>query len=156
MRIFSAIALFVLWIVLSASYELIHIALGAIVASVVIWINPKGTQQADRIVWHRALLYIPWLFVRIMKSGFHVSRLILQPSLPIKPELITHETPLRSDGELVVLGNSITLTPGTITVEATAGKIIVHAIDQSAQEDLLKGRFDEKVGSLFAARENSQ
>ena len=156
MRIFSAIALFVLWLVLSGSYALGHVVAGAIVALIVAWINPAGSPHMRRFSWLSALGYAPWLFGRIIKSGLHVSRLILHPALPIKSELIQHKTNLSSDGELVVLGNSITLTPGTITVEVAPGELIVHAIDASSHQDLSKGLFDEKVSRLFSTKGGGQ
>ena len=149
MRIFYTIALFVLWLVLSASYNLAHVAFGAIVAFVVVWLSPKAPPQVRRFSWTTLITYVPWLFVRVLRSGFHVSRLILQPGLPIKHELVKHKTDLTSDGELVVLGNSITLTPGTITVEVTPGELIVHAIDSASQQDLTEGALDAQVGRLF-------
>lgn len=156
MKIFPVIALFVLWLVLSASYDLIHVVMGIVTAAVVVWINPTGTPSTRKFSWLSAIGYMPWLFGRVLKSGFHVSKLILHPALPIKPELIHHKTNLRSDGELVVLGNSITLTPGTITVEVAPGELIVHAIDAPSQEDLLRGVLDDKVGRLFPMKEGDK
>ncbi len=154
MRFLSAIALFALWMVLSASYNVAHVALGAVVAIIVVWLSPKAAPNARRFSLTAAIAYVPWLFIRVLKSGFHVCGLILKPGLPIKPELIKHKTELSSDGELVVLGNSITLTPGTITVEVAAGELIVHAIDPSSQQDLVSGALDRKVGQLFTAKES--
>jgi multicomponent Na+:H+ antiporter subunit E len=156
MRIFSAIALFALWLVLTASYDLIYVVMGAVTATIIVWINPKVTPSTRKFYWLSAIGYMPWLFGRVVKSGFHVSTLILHPALPIKPELLHHKTNLRRDGELVVLGNSITLTPGTITVEVAPGKLVVHAIDAPSQEDLLRGVLDDKVGRLFPTKERDQ
>ena len=88
-------------------------------------------------------------------SGVHVSRIILSPTLPISPRLIRHQTKLKSDGELVVLGNSITLTPGTITVEVAPGELVVHAIDEASSADLVEGVLDARVGRMFSTREDS-
>ena len=152
MRIFSAFALFVLWLVLSASYNVLHMATGAVVASMVVWLSPTGAPHVRRFFWLAALMYVPWLIGRILKSGFHVSRLILDPALPIAPELVRHKTKLSSDGELVVLGNSITLTPGTITVEVAPGELTVHALDAASCEELKSGVFDDRVGRLFSVK----
>jgi multicomponent Na+:H+ antiporter subunit E len=105
------------------------------------------------VSWLAALSYLPWLIGRILKSGFHVSRLILSPSLPIAPRFIRHQTMLESDTELVVLGNSITLTPGTITVEVAPGELLVHAIDEASCADLADGVLDSKVGRVFSAKD---
>ena len=156
MRFFAAVALFVLWLVLSASYDLIHVVTGAVVASLVVWLSPSGSSYVRRFSWMAALAYIPWIFGRILKSGLHVSRLILDPALPIAPELVHHKTNLSSDGELVVLGNSITLTPGTITVEVKPGELIVHAIDAESHQDLSRGIFDNKISRMFLPKEDNQ
>lgn len=156
MRIFTVIMLFGLWLVLSASHNFVHLALGALVAAIVVWLNPKSKTSAKKLSWGSAIAYIPWLFVRILKSGLHVCRLILQADLPIKPELIEHKTDLTSDGELAVLGNSITLTPGTITIEVKPGKLVVHAIDGYSQQELTSGVFDARVRQLFTANESSK
>ncbi len=154
MKIIAAIALFFFWFVLSGSTNPLHITAGVIVASAIAWLNPAGTRRIRRVSGLSAVLYVPWLFGRIMKSGFHVSRLILSPTLPIAPELITHKTRLTSDGELVALGNSITLTPGTITVEVAPGELLVHSIDEESRKDLLQGVFDAKLGEIFLSRED--
>ena len=120
------------------------------------WINPKAAPSTRKFSWLSAIGYMPWLFGRVLKSGFHVSKLILDPALPIKPELLHHKTNLRSDGELVVLGNSITLTPGTITIEVAPGELIVHAIDAPSQEDLVSGVLDDKIGRLFPMKERDK
>ncbi|MDG2090400.1 MAG: Na+/H+ antiporter subunit E [Gammaproteobacteria bacterium] len=156
MRFFAAFALFVLWLVLSASYNVLHMATGAVVASMVVWLSPTAAPHLRQFSWWAALMYVPWLIVRILKSGFHVSRLILDPALPIAPELIQHKTKLSSDGELVVLGNSITLTPGTITVEVAPGELIVHALDAPSCVELKSGLFDERVGRLFSVKEDQK
>lgn len=155
MRYITAIALFILWMVLSASTNPAHVLLGAVVSIFIAWINPDGTPGMKGYSWLYALWYGPWLLGRIIKSGLHVSRLILSPSLPIHPELIQHKTSLKSDGELVALGNSITLTPGTITVEVAPGELLVHVIDSSSQQDLSSGAYDEKVSRLYSAKGGS-
>ncbi len=153
MRILTAVILFALWLVLSSTFDLAHVAAGAVVAVLIAWMNP-ALPHMRRLSWPAAIAYQPWLLGRILKSGLHVSRLILDPKLPIAPKLISHQTSLRSDGELVALGNSITLTPGTITVEVAPGELIVHAIDEESGKDLLDGRFEAKISGVFAGQED--
>ncbi len=156
MRFLAAIALFALWLVLSATLHPAHVALGAVVASVVAWLTPPGPPMQRRVSLPAALGYLPWLLVRVVKSGIHVSWLILNPRLPIAPRLVQHKTDLKSDGEIVVLGNSITLTPGTVTVEARPGELLVHAIDAESTRGLESGEFDAKVGTVFKPRNGEQ
>lgn len=156
MRIVSAILLFAFWLLLSASYDPAHVVAGAFFAGVVAWLNPPRAATTRKVSWLAVLGYLPWLSGRILKSALHVSRLILDPTLPISPRLIRHKTELRSDGELVVLGNSITLTPGTITVEVAPGELVVHAIDEASGADLLEGVLDAKIRRIFTYKEDAR
>jgi multicomponent Na+:H+ antiporter subunit E len=156
MRILSALFLFALWLVLSASNDVAHVVAGAAVALLVVWLNPTRERRGSGASWLSGLAYLPWLTVRIIKSALHVSRLILSPSLPISPRFVRHQTELKSDGELVVLGNSITLTPGTITVEVEPGELLVHAIDEASSTDLTEGVFDARVSGIFATQDDKQ
>ncbi len=154
MRVLAAIALFALWIALSASYNPGHLIAGAVFSIAIAWINPVGLARLQGLSLVSAITFVPWLFVRILRSSLHVSWLILRPSLPISPRLIHHKTKLRSDGELVVAGNSITLTPGTITVEASPGKLLVHALDEESGADLTGGALEERVSRVFPRQED--
>ena len=150
MRIIGALLLFAFWLLLSDSYNAAHLGAGAVFASLVMWLQPVGTPPIRKVSWFAMLMYLPWLTGRILKSGMHVCRLILSPALPISPQFIQHTTKLRSDGELVVLGNSITLTPGTITVEVAPGKLVVHAIDDASATDLNDGVLEAKIDRIFS------
>lgn len=156
MRMIGALLLFGFWLILSATYDVAHVVAGAFFAGVVMWLNPQTRTATRKVSWLSALSYLPWLLARIFKSALHVSRLILDPALPISPRFIRHQTALKSDGELVVLGNSITLTPGTITVEIEPGELVVHAIDEASSLDLSGGVLDAKVSGLFTTRESVQ
>jgi multicomponent Na+:H+ antiporter subunit E len=104
-----------------------------------------------RLAW-----YFPWLIGRILKSGLHLSVLILHPALPIDPRMIRHQTSLPEDSGIVLLGNSITLTPGTLTVEVDGQNLLVHAIDDKSAEDLTGLHFDRKIARVFGGREGTQ
>lgn len=156
MRILGVLLLFAFWLLLSASFDVGHLAAGVFFAGVVMWLNPPRPAWDRKLSGLAALGYLPWLTGRILKSGFHVSRLILTPSLAISPKLIRHQTKLMSDGELVVLGNSITLTPGTITVEVAPGELVVHAIDEASSKDLREGVLDDRISRMFSARNGSR
>jgi len=155
-RVFAVIGLFALWLALSASYHPAHIVVGLALSVLVVWLNQVGSRRTLRVSPLAAIAYLPWMLGRILKSGLHVSRLILHPSLPIAPRLIHHMTKITGHGELVVLGNSITLTPGTITVEVSPGELVEHAIDEASSEDLRSGTLENKVAGVFTATENTQ
>jgi len=96
------------------------------------------------LTW-RALLYWPWLIVEIVKANIDVAKRILIPSIGISPTMIRIKTSQTSDLGKVVYANSITLTPGTISVEIANDEILVHALSKSGAEDLLTGEMDRRV-----------
>ena len=57
---------------------------------------------------------------------------------------------------VVLLGNSLTLTPGTITVEVNSNEIIVHAIDDASGKDLIERRFERRIGQVFPPRKTAK
>jgi len=143
-------ALFLLWILLSASFDWIHLGLGVLVSFGVAWVNSGHAHFVPKFrLWLKVLLYLPWLFYKIIQSSLHLSKLILHPALPISPQLITVDSKLRHHGAVVLLGNSITLTPGTITAEVDRNKLIVHAIDKISGDDLASGQMEKKIAYIF-------
>ena len=143
-------ALFVFWILLSASFEWIHLGLGLIFSFAVAWINSGHSPFVPKFrLSLRVLLYVPWLFYKIIQSGLHLSKLILDPALPIDPRLIPVQSKLRHHAAVVLFGNSITLTPGTITAEVDRNNLIVHAMDKDLGEDILSMQMESKIADIF-------
>ena len=81
-------------------------------------------------------------------ANIHVARLILDPKLPISPSMIEVKATQDSDLGRVIHANSITLTPGTVSVELEGDVILVHAISQEAAEGTLEGGIDRRVTAL--------
>ena len=131
------------------------------------WINSGHSPFVPKFrLWGNILLYLPWLFLRIVESSLHLSKLILDPALPIEPRLIRVETHLGRRAAVVLLGNSITLTPGTITAEidhdvvheslaaeADSDALLVHAIDEASARDVTSGRLEAKIAEVFKNEE---
>ena len=146
----NTLGLFGVWLVLSGRYDLFHVMTGLLVAGGVAWLNTGFAHSAwHGFPWLRAVFYIPWLFLRVVQSSLHLTKLILGRSLPIKYRLISYRSQLKHQGAIVVLGNSVTLTPGTITVEVNGSHLLVHAIDEAAGEDLTSGRMEKKIAEMF-------
>lgn len=95
-----------------------------------------------------ALTYWPWLAWEIVKSACNVTRLILDPKLPISPTLIKVKASQKTRIGVNIYANSITLTPGTISVDVEANTISVHAITAQGSEDLMEGTMDRRVSVL--------
>ena len=146
--------LFVVWVALSASFEWMHLGLGLICSFAVAWVNSGHSPFVPKFrLWLRILLYLPWLFYKIVQSSLQLSKLILHPALPIAPQLISVETKLRHRAAVVLLGNSITLTPGTITAEVDRNKLIVHAMDNVLSEDVASKQIESKIADIFKDEE---
>ena len=151
----KAMALFVFWVLLSASFEWIHLGLGLIFSFSVAWINSGHSPFVPKFgLWLRILLYLPWLFYKIIQSSLHLSKLILHPALPIDPQLISVESKLRHHAAVVLFGNSITLTPGTITAEVDRNNLVVHAMDKVISEDVASKQIESKIADIFKNEES--
>jgi multicomponent Na+:H+ antiporter subunit E len=147
-------ALFGMWVMLSGQFDPVHLGLGMVLSFFVAWINSGHSPFVPRFqLWGRMLLYLPWLFVKIVQSSLHVTRLILDPRLPIHPRLIRYESKLKERAAVVLLGNSITLTPGTITAEVNGQVLLVHAMDEASGEEVTSGRLESKIAKIFGERE---
>jgi len=146
----KAMSLFVLWVLLSGSFEWIHLGLGLIFSFSIAWINAGHSPFVLKFgLCLRILLYLPWLFYKIIQSSLHLSKLILHPALPIDPHLISVESKLRHNAAIVLFGNSITLTPGTITAEVDRNNLIVHAMDKALSEDFESKEMESKIADIF-------
>jgi len=97
----------------------------------------------------RFMRYLPWLIYQIMLANIHVAYLALHPKMPIEPRIIRIKTRLKSDLALVTFANSITLTPGTITIDIKEGVYYVHALSKKVSMDLLTGEMENRVAHIF-------
>jgi multicomponent Na+:H+ antiporter subunit E len=96
----------------------------------------------------RALLYLPWLLWEIVKANIHVARRILDPRLPISPRIIKVKAGQRHDIARVIYANSITLTPGTVSIDMEGDEITVHALTEEAARGVQTGEMDRRVSRL--------
>ncbi|RMH37494.1 MAG: ABC transporter permease [Nitrospirae bacterium] len=145
--------LWVIWLALSGSYTFANMVVGAVVAAGVVWINPMPAVAAP-LSWRtlvRALVYIPWLFGRMVASSIHMARLVLDPRLPINPQVVRYTPTCRNAWAIVFMANSVTLTPGTVTIHADEHELLVHAIDEESADDLMSGRLEQKIAPLFSS-----
>jgi multicomponent Na+:H+ antiporter subunit E len=96
----------------------------------------------------KGFAYWPWLIWEIAKTNVDVARVILRRDMPIEPTVLDIEGSQKSELGFVIYGNSITLTPGTVTVVLEGEKLQVHALTRSAADDLLSGEMDRRVALL--------
>ncbi len=99
----------------------------------------------------RPLLYVPWLLWEIAVANLHVARVILTPSLPIRPRLLRIRARQETNLGLVIFANSITLTPGTVTLDVRDRTLLVHALTQHSAEGLRDGEMNDRAAWLEGA-----
>ena len=150
--ILIAITLFIYWLALSGHYEWWLVAFGAVLSVLVVaFCRGKGITDSEGfpvgLVPRGLLGYWPWLLWQIVLSGLRVTRLILSPALPISPTLVKVDAKQNTAVGLVTYANSITLTPGTISIEASekGSCIWVHAIEREGAEGFADDEMNRKV-----------
>lgn len=138
--ILVTLALFGYWLLLSGHYSTWLVASGAVLSvAVVAFCVMKGVTDLEGFPFERlprAIVYWPWLGWQMVLSALNVARIIVTPSLPITPTMVKVRTKADSAVGLTTYANSITLTPGTISVEVSErGRAIwVHAITREGAE----------------------
>ena len=99
--------------------------------------------------FHRGAGYIVWLIWQIVLANLHLLKLALSPGLrEVDPMVIRFKTGLRSDFSKFLLAQSITLTPGTVTVKIAGDEFVVHAISR-VTADGLNGSMERRIGAIF-------
>ncbi len=91
---------------------------------------------------------MPWLLYQVVVANLHVVYLILTPS-QIHPQIVRFRTTLTSELARTTLGNSITLTPGTVTLDVEDDEFVVHALSDKVARDLLSGAMEQRVARIF-------
>lgn len=141
--------LFAFWVVLSGYFTPFLLTMGLVSAVAVLWFAHRMDvidHEGHPVHLSRsALLYWPWLVKEIVKSAWDVSKIILNPALPISPTMVRVKTTQKSQVGQVVYANSITLTPGTISVEITGDEILVHALTREGAAAVAEGDMDRRV-----------
>ncbi len=148
----------VIWLLLSGHYTLLLISFGLLsVALVVLLALRMDVVDHEGHPLHlnsKALvIYWCWLLKEIFISNIYVCRLILSPKMPISPTVIALRSSQSSDLARVIFANSITLTPGTVTIDVDGDITEVHAITEETATSLLQGSMDRKVTALESRSE---
>lgn len=151
MRVVGAFVVFIgLWLLLSGVYKPLTIGLGVISVFTVIYISRRMESiDGDRVrIDLKPLKFIQyqlWLLVEIAKANWIVTKVILSPSLPIKQHMFSVPYTQKTDLGQVIFANSITLTPGTISVETEPGHFLVHAVAYSPDDKDALADMDRRV-----------
>ncbi len=160
-RLLDLIIILVLWLLLTWSFDLQGVVVGAILAAlfalILSGILPAHVERLfSPIRWFWALMHFISLAFWIVLANFDVLYRVVHPNLPIRPGIVKIKTTLKSDEAKAFLANSITLTPGTLTVDIIDDWLYVHWINvHGSPEDTeaitrdIAGRFEVTLRRVF-------
>ncbi|MCX8022198.1 MAG: Na+/H+ antiporter subunit E [Syntrophorhabdaceae bacterium] len=143
------------WIFMSGLFDIWHFGLGVICCALVSYMSSDlffkekpSFKKAVEVV--RFVKYIPWLLYQIGLANIYIVKLAFHPKMKrqIYPHVVRFKTVLKDELSLVTFANSITLTPGTITLLIDGDVFYVHAIDKVVA-DSLPGEMEKRVGHIF-------
>lgn len=150
-----AVLLAALWLSISGVYKPIILALGSASVVLVVWLSARmevvGTEHNPVIYSWRLPVYWAWLVGQIIAANLNVARSILSLSR-IDPRLIRVPVGHSSAVAKVTFANSVTLTPGTISLYLSDTQLLVHALDRQSAEGVEEGEMDRRVQWLEAGR----
>ena len=151
--ILTAIIMFGFWILLSGEFTLILLISGGIASLLVAFMcheffigDANLKLETKRTL--RFFKYLPWLLWQILISNIDVAYRTLSPRMSINPSLVKFDNDLDTKMGIVTLANSITLTPGTVTIKAGKDEFIVHAIDDKFAEAIIEGEMQRRVKEI--------
>lgn len=146
----TLLALF--WLALSGHYVVFTLVLGILSIALIVWLNRKMGISDQHILPPALLKRLPnywrWLFIEIIKSNLHVVKKIWQPKLDIDPHFTTVSSPYKNQMTKVIQANSITLTPGTVTVAVKDRELLVHTLTRHTFKALNNPEMHEKLKLL--------
>lgn len=150
--LFLLAALAAAWLLLSGHYEPLMLAFGAVSCAFALALARRlGVVDRESVplhLWRRLPAYWLWLAAEIVKANLDVARRVLHPKLPIDPRVFEVRASQRTDLGRAIYANSITLTPGTISIDVREGSVLVHALTAEGQAALETGEMDARVAAL--------
>ncbi len=149
------VLLYAFWLALSGHYTPVLITAGAVCA-IVVALAAMRMRVVDREghpieLFPGTITYYPWLMAEIAKSAWAVTKIILNPRLPISPTMTKVRASQRTAAAIATYANSITLTPGTITVGVDGNDLTIHALVREGALDVEGGAMDRRVTQFEGA-----
>ena len=155
--LYSFVVLFVPWLVLSGKFDPLHLGMGVLCSLLVgywcadLLFQDKTTTPGNRL---RQLIgfvgYMGWLLGQIILANLHVFRVALSPRMNelLSPQMVEFDCKLEKEFSKFILANSITLTPGTVTVRVEGRRFLVHALTDSAARGM-PGAMEKRIANIF-------
>lgn len=138
-----------IWLLLSGLFKPLLLALGTISVILTVVLAARmdiiDAESHPVLAIFRYLRFWPWLMIEIIKSSLDVARRVLSPGMPISPMVFEVRASQQTVVGRVVLANSFTLTPGTVTLDVDGDRLTVHSLSREAVEYALDGDMDRRV-----------
>ncbi len=139
------------WLLWSGIYKPLLIGLGVFSCLLSLWLAQR-TGFFRHAIPLRSLVRLPalscWVLKEMVKSSIAVVRVVLSPSLPIQPELVEFTTSEKTDPGKVILGNVITMSPGTVTIDVDENRLLVHCLTADSAETLRGREVEHRTARL--------
>jgi len=149
-----AVLLMLAWVLWSGYLKPLLLGFGVFSSILVVYLGYRMRLTETHLLDGRFLLrlarYWGWLVREVVRSSIDVTRIVLDPKLPISPTVAEFETRCTLATDQALVGNSITLTPGTLTIQIADGRFVVHALTAAGARDILAGEMDRRVAALRA------
>ena len=151
--VLTVLIMFAFWIFLSGKFSFILLLSGVISSLLVSYMSNdlligNGDIKLGFIRTIRFIRFLPWLLWQIVLANIDLALRTLHPKMPINPILINIKNNLKSDLGMVILANSITLTPGTVTIDVNENEFLVHVISEKAAQSLISGEMQARVKKI--------
>lgn len=143
--------LFAFWLLLNGQWTAEIAVVGLVLSAALYWFVWRFMGYSPRKEWAclrragRIARYFVYLVGEVMKSAWQTIRLVWSPRLEVEPRLTSFRARLRTDPGKVVLANSITMTPGTITIDVRGDQFLVHCLDESSGEGLEGSEMERRI-----------
>ncbi len=149
--IFTFIVMFVSWLMLTSTFRVDEVVTGLVVSLLIAigaseYFTEHGLMHLSPKRVFYLILYGPYYIWQIIKANFDVAYRLLSPDMPIKPGFVAIKTNLKTDSGKLALANSITMTPGTLTIDAKDNTLLIHWI--YVKDKSVEGATEE-IGTPF-------
>lgn len=149
----SAVGLIALWLLMSGIFEPLLIGFGTASVLLVLFIirrmdEADGSRLEIKLDPVRTASYFVWLMVEIAKANWAVTKIVLARKMPMRQHLFMVPYTQKTDLAQVIFANSITLTPGTISVETEGDHFIVHALNYGPNDDEALADMNRRVAEV--------
>lgn len=129
--LYTWLIVFILWLAFTATFEFFEMTTGLVISFIIALFSygnftNHGLKALSPIKFVYWFQYLVVFLIALVKANFHVAKIVLSPKLPIDPGIVEFESKLNSDFAKMILANSITLTPGTLSVDVIDQRFYIH------------------------------